>query len=357
MGPRFRGDDDEGEVGAKIVDVCMSMTTKPLLTLAALLLAAPAIAAPYTVEATHQGYDRLVDAVMAIGDGRGTILIAPGVYHDCTVQTEGWIIYKAVQPGMSVFDSTVCEGKAVLVLRGRGAEVDGIVFRRLHVDDGNGAGIRAERGFLTVRRSAFRDSEEGILGNDDDSADIRVEGSTFSGLGRCDRGLSCAHSIYIGHYRSVTVLRSRFERGRGGHYVKSRSPAIEVSDCSFDDVQGHTTNYMIDLPAGATGTIRRTVFVQGADKENHSAIVAVAAEGPSNPSTGLQVVDNVAHQVPGITWPTALVSDFSHSQMVVEHNILGPRITSYQGADSGQGGGLRGKARHYLSKVKAKLLG
>lgn len=337
--------------------VGMDMRMKPLLIISAALIAAPVAAAPFTVEATHQGYDRLIDAVTAIGDGHATILIAPGIYHDCAVQTAGWIAYKAVRPGMVVFESTVCEGKAVLVLRGRGAEVDGIVFRHLRVDDGNGAGIRVERGGLTVRNSVFRDSEEGILGNDDDMADIRIEGSTFSGLGRCDRGLSCAHSIYIGFYRSVTVVRSRFERGKGGHYVKSRSAQIEVSDCSFDDVHGQATNYMIDLPNGAIGVVRRTIFMQGADKENHSAIVAVAAEGKNNPSTGLQIVDNVAQQVPGVSWPTALVSDFSHSQMVIDRNITGPRITLYQGADSGQSPGLRGKVHHILSKVKAKLLG
>lgn len=330
---------------------------KQVLMLPALLMAVPVAAAPFTVEATHQGYARLADAVTAIGDAHATILIAPGIYRECAVQTTGWITYRAARPGTAIFDGIVCEGKAVLVLRGRGAEVDGIVFRNLHVDDGNGAGIRAEQGALTVRRSVFRDSEDGILGNADAAADIRIEGSTFSGLGRCDRGLSCAHSIYIGSYRSVTVVRSRFERGRGGHYVKSRSPRIEVSDCSFDDVHGHTTNYMVDLPGGATGVIRRNIFMQGADKENHSAIIAVAAEGQNNRSTGLRVIDNVAHQVPGITWPTALVSDFSHSQMVIERNIVSPRITPYQGADSGQSPGLRGRVRYILSKVKAKLLG
>src|SRR3546814_6018443 len=58
---------------------------------------------------------------------------------------------------------------------------------------------------------------------------------------------------------------------------------------SFDDTQGSATNYMVDLPAGATGRIANNLFVQGSDKENRSALIAVAAEGADNPSRGLAI--------------------------------------------------------------------
>lgn len=334
----------------------MRFDRKHLLALLA-LVPTMAAAAPFTIEATGRSYPTLTAAVQAAGDSTATILIAPGIYRECTVQDAGRITYRAVRPGTAIFEGAACESKAVLVLRGRGAEVDGLVFRKMRVPDGNGAGIRIERGPLTVTRSIFRNSEEGILGNDDPDSDVRVEESTFSGLGRCDRDLPCAHSIYIGNYRSVTVLRSRFERGQGGHYVKSRAAAIEVDDCSFDDVDGHTSNYMIDLPSGATGIIQRNIFVQGADKENHSAFIAVAAESRMHASAGLIVIDNKAHQVAGITWPTALVADWSRSPMTIERNEVGPRIPLYQPADSAESPSLIGKARYYLSKIKERLLG
>jgi len=320
------------------------------------LLPTTAIAAPFTVAATGQAFSSLNAAVRAIGDGTGTILIAPGSYRECTVQDAGRITYRAIRPGTAIFDGVACEGKAALVLRGRGAEVDGLVFQKMRVPDGNGAGIRLERGPLIVTRSIFRDSEEGILGNDDPDSDVRIERSTFADLGRCDRDLPCAHSVYIGNVRSVTVLRSRFERGQGGHYLKSRGATIAVSDCSFDDTDGHTSNYMIDLPSGATGIVQRNIFVQGLDKENHSAIVAVAAESRMHSSAGLTVIDNKAHQVAGITWPVALVADWSHSPMTIERNAVGARITLYQTADSAESPSMIGKARYYLSKIKAKLL-
>ena len=109
----------------------------------------------------------------------------------------------------------------------------------------------------------FRDSEEGILSGDDPAASVLIEQSTFTRLGRCDRGLSCAHSVYFGGIGQVIVRNSRFEAGSGGHYVKSRSVHIDVVDSSFDDSAGHGTNYMIDVSNGATGVIRGNWFVGG----------------------------------------------------------------------------------------------
>ena len=291
------------------------------------LMATPLSAAPFTVERSGRSYPTLAEAVFAIGDGDGTILIAPGRYKDCAVQAAGRVTYRAARPLTAIFNGGICEGKAVLVLRGRGASVDGLIFENLRVPDGNGAGIRIEKGPLSVTRSIFRNSEEGILGGGDDpSSDISIDRSTFSGLGRCDRGLACAHSIYASAFRKVTVRRSRFEKGRGGHYVKSRAGRILVSDCSFDDSAGRATNYMIDLPEGAIGRIERNLFVQGADKENHAAFIAVAAEAQRNSSANLLIADNVADQVRGTAWPSALIADWSGSPKRVERNRTSPEL-------------------------------
>jgi len=335
---------------------------KRLVLLLIAVLAAPLSAAPFTVQATGQGYAQLSDAVNAIGEGEGTILIAPGVYRQCAVQNAGRITYRAIQPRTAIFEVMTCEAKAALVVRGRGATVDGLVFRNFFVPDGNGSGIRLERGTLDVTNSVFRDSEQGILsGRDDPQAEVRIDRSTFSGLGRCDRGLSCAHSVYFGLIKSVTVRHSRFERGAGGHYVKSRAAEIEVSDCSFDDSHGHTTNYMIDLPAGATGIIERNIFVQGADKENHSAFIAVAAESRTNSSSGLVVLDNKAHQVDAATWPSALVANWSEDQIIVERNEVGPRVIASRGAEQQHAPSLSDKIieklRDRAIKAKQKLIG
>src|SRR3546814_10348486 len=95
-------------------------------------------------------------------------------------------------------------------------------------------------------------------------------------------------------------LNSRFERGQGGHYVKLRSPRVSITDNSFDDSRGHKTNYMIDLPNGASGLIAGNTFVQGKDKENWSGFIVVAAEAHDFPADGLVVRDNDARLAPGV---------------------------------------------------------
>jgi hypothetical protein len=303
-----------------------------LLALAAAPLAAEtgSGAGAFFVPERGRSYGSLQDAVLAIGNGSGTIQIAPGTYRQCAVQEAGEVAYVAREPGTVVLGGAACEEKAALVLRGRGARVEGLTFQNIRVPDANGAGIRLEQGNLVVRESLFRDSESGILAGNDGGGAILVERSTFSGLGRCDRDLDCAHSIYIGAYGSLVVRASRFERGRGGHYVKSRAARIEVGGSSFDDSAGHLTNYMIDLPNGATGLIAGNTFVQGRDKENWSAFITVAAEGVANSSAGLTVRNNEASIAPGPRRASAFVADFTGEAIGIEGNKLAPGIARYQ---------------------------
>ncbi len=299
------------------------------LALSAAPLAAQQAGAPFVVQESGEGFGSLQDAVSAIADGSGTIMIAPGNYRQCAVQEAGSIAFVAQQFG-TVSISGACEGKAALVLRGQEARVEGIIFENIRVPDRNGAGIRLEAGNLTVRESMFRNSEQGILAGDNPGGAIRVEQSTFSGLGICPDGGDCAHSLYIGGYGSLSVVRSRFERGTGGHYVKTRTPRVEITDSSFDDSQGRSTNYMIDLSNGATGVIARNTFVQGRDKENYTAMIMVAPEGAENPSDGLTIVDNDASVAPGVTRRTAFVYDGSGADIRIENNRLSAQVPRLQ---------------------------
>lgn len=178
--------------------------------------------APYTVAESGRSYVRLQDAVDAIGNGKGTIRFASLRFADCAVQKGGDITYQAEVPGEAVLDGVTCQDKAALVLAGRSARIEGMVFANMRVDDKNGAGIRLEHGNLTVVQAWFRDSEQGILaGNDPSGAIITNRPSR----GWAPARAAGAHSIYIGDYGSLTVTRSRFEKGTGGHYVKHRGAA------------------------------------------------------------------------------------------------------------------------------------
>ena len=303
-------------------------TTAPLALAAALPLSLASAQgnAPFVVAETGQGFARLAEAVNAIGDGSGTIEIAPGRYADCAVQSAGEIRYVATQPGQAVFDGGACEGKGVLVLRGRAASVEGLVFANVRVPDFNGSGIRLEKGNLAVSQSWFRDSQQGILAGADTASAITIDKSTFTRLGTCEGPGGCAHSIYIGDYGALSVTRSRFEQGRGGHYVKSRSARVEIVGNSFDDSGGRGTNYMIDLPGGASGRIANNWFVQGADKENWSAFIALAPEGRQHSSAGLVIDGNDARFAPGVSRTSTFVAKWTDDPVRIGTNRLAPGL-------------------------------
>ncbi len=309
-----------------------------LLALSALALTLPAVAvlaqpapgASFTVVETGRGFHSLQQAVDSVGAGRATIRIAPGTYRQCAVQEAGIITYLAAQPGTVTFAGRACEGKAALVLRGDGAEVRGLTFTGMRVPDGNGAGIRLERGWLNVAFARFADSQQGILTANDPKGRIFITRSTFTGLGTCENAAGCAHSIYIGNYGALTVRESRFERGQGGHYIKARSAEVTIEDNSFDDSAGRATNYMIDLPAGSRGLITKNLFVQGRDKENYSAFIALGAEDILHPSNGLRVENNEARFVPGLRRQSVLLADWSGSRVVMQGNRLMDGIKQYE---------------------------
>jgi hypothetical protein len=310
---------------------------RTLIALALLALPAAASAqqnwvkgTPYLVVETGQRYNRLQDALFAIGNGKGTIRIASGRWDDCGVQIAGDVTFQAEVPGKVLFQGPrVCETKAALVLRGRNARVEGIVFAEMRTNDGNGAGIRLESGNLTVSQSWFHDSDNGILGANDPKGSVTIDHSTFTRLGRCDRGLSCAHSIYIGFYGSVTVTNTRFEAGAGGHYLKSRAARITATDDAFDDSKGHGTNYLIDLPAGATGTIAHNLMIWGPSKENPTTLIAVNAEGHEHSSNGLTIDGNVVRMAPGAPQGAAFVGDWAGDGIRIGANTLPGGIQRY----------------------------
>ena len=306
------------------------MRLVPLLILGMTSAAALAQGSAQPFMVGGRGFATLQDAVNAIGDGEGTIRIAPGTYRECAVQGAGRVAYVASEPGKVIFTRIACEGKAALVLRGRGASVQGIVFSHIEVGDGNGAGIRIEKGPLAVSNAMFLDSQEGILGGEPVGQKITIDHSTFAGLGQCDESPSCSHAIYLANNGSVTITNSRFERGTGGHYVKLRVPTVSITDNSFDDTAGRKTNYMIDLPDGATGLIARNTFVQGRQKENHTGLIVVAAEAKTYRSTGLRIEANDARLSPGDSSSPAFLADYSHDKLALGANRLGAGLRAFE---------------------------
>lgn len=313
-------------MGGPILPPMRILSTSLLVSAAIASAAVAQTSAPFTVVETGQGFRSIGDALAAVGNARGTILVAPGTYRQCGVQQGGDVTIRAATPGSVVFDGVPCEGKAALVLRGQGSTVEGIVFQNIRVPDGNGAGIRLESGNLTVRNSMFRNSEEGILTGDYDGGQVVVDKSTFRKLGRCDRDLDCAHGVYIGRLANAVVTNSRFDQGDGGHYLKTRTARVTITGNSFDDSAGHLTNYMIDLSNGASGVISGNEMVQGKDKDNWSAFITVAPEGREHSSAGLVIEGNKAGFVPGLERGSTFVANFTDDPVRIGANQIAPSM-------------------------------
>ena len=288
------------------------------------------IATPFKNVQTGRGYKSLQAAVDSIGAGQGTIVIAPGTYRQCAVQKSGVIAFRAAIPGQSILDGKICDKKAALVLRGQDARIDGIVFQNMRTPDSNGAGIRLEKGNLTVTRAVFRNSEQGITTLDDKAGDIRIDQSSFSGLGHCGKGLPCTHSIDIGGYKSLTITKSRFERGNGGDYVKSRALAVTINDNAFDDSRGRDTAYMINLGGGAVGRIARNIFVHSRYGDTKRVFIAVAPDGRAQSSEGLSINANEATLAQGDDKMAVFLADWSGDGVALGGNRLGRGIKPFE---------------------------
>jgi hypothetical protein len=87
---------------------------------------------------------------------------------------------------------------------------------------------------------------------------------------------------------------------------------------------------MIDLPAGATGRISGNLFIQGANKENYSAFIAVAAEAQDHSSAGLAISGNTARIAAGVDRETIFVANWSAQRLALGANTLGPGLTAYE---------------------------
>lgn len=184
-------------------------------------------------------------------------------------------------------DGNDAQGKAIWVIAGDRTTVDRIELSGAAVTDRNGAGIRHEGTDLTLTRCWFHDNEMGILTGADPHSDVVVTRSRFFRNGAGD-GLS--HSLYVGAVRSLSVSGSWFAGVDTGHHVKSRAARTTVVASRISDGDS-TASYSIDLPDGGRSLVAGNVVVQGPRSEN-STLVSFGAEGLTNPSRTLWVVNN-----------------------------------------------------------------
>jgi hypothetical protein len=267
------------------------MIVRRLVLAVLLALGTPAAAATLRV-GPGEAFPVPSAAAAAARDG-DTILIAPGRYSDCAVWRAARLTIAAAGPGPVEITGPVCEGKALFVIAGNAAVVEGITFRGAAGPSGNGAGIRAEGGDLVVRRSRFEGNESALLTRVDMAGShVTIEDSVFAGNGAMRGAVCSGHGLYANQLASLVIRRSRFEATRGCHHVKSRAARTEITDSVITDEDGEGSSYLVDIPNGGDLLLADNRLVKGPRSANRRTAVMIGAEGVRWPTNSIVIRGN-----------------------------------------------------------------
>jgi len=173
-------------------------------------------------------------------------------------------------------DGRYADGKASWVVRDGDVTVENIEFRGNRVPDGNGAGIRFEKGRLLLRGCRFVDNENALLTANFPDAELAIEASEFARAPRRVGGLH--HLLYVGRIGRLTVTGSRFHQGFEGHLIKSRARVTRIAYNLIYDGPGGEASYEIDLPNGGDAVVIGNIVGQSADTQN-PVLLSYGAEG------------------------------------------------------------------------------
>jgi hypothetical protein len=231
----------------------------------------------------------LQDAVRAAGSG-DTIHVQPGEYHgDVAVVALPRLTIRGLGAG-AVFhaDGQDAQGKAMLVVRGD-VVIENLEFRGARVPAGNGAGIRFERGRLTVRRCRFFDNEMGILTANDADMELDVVDCEFGVAPRHEGSLH--HLLYVGAIGAFSIQGSRFSGGWRGHLLKSRAHRSRVLYNHLDDRPAGEASYELEFPNGGHNAVVGNLIGQSAKTQNPD-LVSMGAEARDGMGGSLVLAHN-----------------------------------------------------------------
>ena len=292
-------------------NACLSATAISLC-IAFMLAAAPAAAQPAqspSCVATGGGNVVLVGptrthttlaagvAAAAAGD---TICMDPGDYPDGTGVTINKSLRILGVGGRPVLRGvgTLSNQKGLIVSQAD-LEIVNLEFADAAVtpaDGANGAGIRKERGSLTVLNSAFRDNQNGILTNDLQSvtpgATVQIEGSTFLNNGS---GSGQTHAVYVVGAASGEFRDNYFESTNNGHDLKTLAIQNTIVANTFEDSNEPATqnpSFSIDIESGGDAVVQDNTFIQRSNATNFHIINYGGRAGGDHPGGSLDVSDN-----------------------------------------------------------------
>ena len=231
----------------------------------------------------------IAEAARLAKDG-DTVEIDAGSYRgDVAVWMQNNLQVRAVGGRVRLIaDGAAAESKAIWVVRAGQVVIEGFDFEGAKVPDRNGAGIRFEKGQLTVRNCSFKHNEMGLLTSNDRSAVLTVESSEFAHNGRADEP---NHNLYVGTIASLSVTGSYFHHGVIGHLLKSRASLnLVMYNRLTDELEGRAS-YELEFPNGGIAYVVGNIIGQNRQTEN-PALISFGLEGYKWPKNELYLVNN-----------------------------------------------------------------
>lgn len=274
-----------------------------------------------------QRFARPSEAAAAARPG-DTVLIAPGRYRDCATWRTPDLRIMA-DGGTVEISGPVCGRKALFVVAAPRIEIVGLVFRGAAAPAGNGAGIRAEGGDLTIRDSRFEENENGLLAAAMPAATITIEDSFFLRNGAHREGMDCAHGIYAGPLAALVIRRTRIEATRVCHHVKSRAARTEITDSLILDGPESRVSYLVDIPDGGALLLAGSRLRKGPRSGNAGTAIAIGFEGARQATPSLVVRGNLFENL--MPRGTVFVANRSATEAALSGNALRGRVTPLTG--------------------------
>ncbi|MCC6509046.1 MAG: hypothetical protein IT423_08060 [Pirellulaceae bacterium] len=231
-----------------------------------------------------------IAAAASLAKDGAVIEVQAGDYRgDVAVWTRNDVTVRAVGGRVRLMaDGAAAEGKAIWVTRGERMTVEGFDFSRARVPDRNGAGIRLEKGSLTVRDCTFTDNENGLLTSNNPQIVLVIFNSEF---GRNGHGDGQSHNLYIGAIASLSMSGCYSHHAKVGHLLKSRAAINDIRYNRLTDESGGRASYELEFANGGVAYVVGNILEQGSQTENPH-IVSYGAEGYTQPVNELYMVNN-----------------------------------------------------------------
>lgn len=270
---------------------------RPFFLIALFLLAGPAVAAtpaladngPVIRVGATRAIKTIAEAARWAKEGDHIEVDAGDYVRDVAVWTKNNVHLRAVGGRARLLaDGKAAEGKGIWVVRAEGISVEGFEFSGATVPDHNGAGIRLEKGSLSVRDCIFLKNQNGILTSSHPEVVLEIEDSEFGFNGIGD-GLT--HNLYVGAIARLSVTGSYFHHVRAGHLLKSRAAVNYIAYNRLTDEPGGQASYELEFSNGGLAYVIGNLIQQGSQTQN-PYLISYGAEGYKWPRNEFYLINN-----------------------------------------------------------------